>query len=160
MRYNVIIALNSVGQRKVGQIISILEGRGLEFQEIIKKMSQSFGKEFPSVGQLIFQAKLKNQEVMNFYQEKFDTEVLDKKIKHFYRNHVELSFDSGEKNFDSNELWEDIAEHVFDRGRKLPIMFVVAISNENGIGDSFFPNDFEPDYHYYFNPRTVIPLGK
>jgi len=160
MVYHLIIALNSAGKRRVGQIISILEKRGLEFLEIKKRVSLYPGKEFPTIGQLIFQAKLDEQESMNFYREKFDAEVLEKKIKHFYRNNVELLFESEEKKFDPNELWEEIAEHVFDNGRKLPLMFVVTTSEDDGFDGSFIPEDFELECRVRIDIRTLMPLGK
>ena len=160
MVYHVVIALNSVGKRRVGRIISMLESRKLEFLEIKKRRSLYFGKEFPTIGQLVFQAKLNEQEAMNFYREKFDAEVLEKKIKHFYRNNVELLFDSGEKKFDSNELWEEIAEHVFDNGRKLPLMFVVTTSEDDGFDGSFIPEDFDLECQGRIDIRTLMPLGK
>lgn len=160
MVYHVIIALNSVGKRKVGEIVSMLEKRGLEFIEIRKKVTSAKVIEFPDVNQLIFQYKLYEMEAMECYRSKFSQDVLKKKINHFYGNHVELFFDAGEEIIDSNELWESIAEQCFDKGRKLPIMFVIAMSDENSFAGSFISDDFEPDAHDYFNPRTAIPLGK
>ena len=160
MVYHVIIALNSVGKRKVGQIISALEENGLELVEIRKKITPAKVMEFPDVNRLILQYKLYEMEAMECYRSKFSQDVLKKKINHFYGNHVELFFDAGEKIIDSNELWEAIAEQCFNKGRKLPIMFVIAMSDENGFAGSFIPKDFEPDLHDYFNPRTVIPLGE
>lgn len=158
MVYNVIIALNSMGKRRSGEVISLLEKKGLEFVEIRKKITPDKVTEFPDVKSLIFRHMLDELEAMDCYRQRFSQDVLTKKINHFYGNHVELSFDSGEKVFDSNELWQDIAEHVFDNGKKLPIMFVVVVSDENGFIDSIISDDFEP--HEYFNPRTAIPLGK
>ena len=160
MVYHVVIALNSVGKRRVGEIISILESKKLEFLEIKKRMPLHFCKEFPTVGQLIFQAKLDEQEAMNFYREKFEAEVLDKKIKHFYRNNVELLFESGEKKLDPNELWEEIAEHVFDNGRKLPLMFVMTTSEDDCFDGSFIPEDFELECQVRIDIRTLMPLEK
>jgi len=140
MVYHVIIALNSIEEeRRNDQIISMLKRIGLEYQETRKNISQSFGKEFPSVNQYISYAKLEEQEAMDFYRENLNAEDLDKKIKHFYRNNVELLFDSGEKHFDPNEIWEVIAEHCFDNGKELPIMFVVMTGEENGLYKPFIP---------------------
>lgn len=158
MVYSVIISLNSVGKRRVGDIISVLERRGLEFLEIRKKITSNSCKEFPTVDQLILKAKLQELEAMEFYHEKFDADVLDKKINYFYGNHVELFFESGEKIVDPNELWEFIAEFVFDKGRKLPIMFVVATSEENGFEGSFIPDDFEAEGMCRIDIRTITPL--
>lgn len=160
MRYNLIIALDGDGNRNVGQIISVCEKKGLELIEIKKKEAHHSCRDSLDLGQFILLGKLQELEAMNFYREKFDPVTLNKKIKHFYKNHVELSFDAGEKIIDSNNLWEVIAEQSFDNGKNLPIMFFVAMSDENGLDNSFVPNDFEPNYHYYFNPRTAIPLGK
>ena len=158
MVYHVIIALNSVGKRKVGEVISLLEKKGLEFVEIRKKSTSVKVTEFPDMKLLILQHMLDEMEAMEFYRLRFSQDVLKKKITHFYGNHVDLSLDSGEKSFNSNELWQDIVEYVFDGGKKLPIMFVAEMSDEDGFNGSIIPDDFEP--HEYFNPRTAIPLGK
>jgi hypothetical protein len=39
-------------------------------------------------------------------------------------------------------------------------MFVTTTSGENGFDGSLIPDDFEPDLHDYFNPRTAIPLDE
>jgi nucleoside diphosphate kinase len=159
MVYHVIIALNSVGKRKVGQIISTLEQKGLELVEIRKKITHSRVVEFPNMKQLILQYQLNELDAMVFYRRIFSELVLKKKLTHFFRNYVELLFENEEKIIDSNELWE-ACRQAFGNDRKFPIMFVITTSGENGFNGSFFPEDFELDAHDYFNPRTLIPLGE
>jgi nucleoside diphosphate kinase len=159
MMYHVIIALNSVGKRRVGQIISTLEEKGLEFVEIRKKTTPTRANEFPSMKQLLLQYQLNELDAMIFYRKMFSETVLKIKLTHFFRNHVELFFENEEKFIDSHELWESCRQ-TFGNDRKLPIMFVVTTSGEDGFDGSFFPDDIEPDTHDYFNPRTAIPLGE
>jgi len=159
MVYHVIIALNSVGKRRVGQIISTLEEKGLELVEIRKKTTLPKVVEFPNMKQLVLQYQLNELDAMAFYREMFSESVLKKKLNHFFRNYVELFFENEEIIIDSQELWE-ACRQAFGNDRKLPIMFVVTTSGENGFDGSFIPDDFEPDVHDYFNPRTVIPLGE
>ena len=159
MVYHIIIALNSVGKRKVGQIISALEDKGLELVEIRKKTTFPRVVEFPNMKQLVLQYQLNELDAMAFYRKMFSESVLKRKLNHFFRNYVELFFEDEEKIIDSHELWESCRQ-AFGNDRKLPIMFVVTTSGENGVDCSFIPDDFEPDVHEYFNPRTVIPLGK
>ena len=159
MVYHVIIDLDDLGKRRVGKVISLLEKMEFEFVEIKKKMALHSGKEFAGIGQFILKSKLKDLEAMNFYHERFVGE-LDKKIEHLYANNVELFFEKEGKQPNPNELWELIVDKVFDRGRDMPIMFVVTAEDENGFDGSFIPNDFEPEAHEYYNPRTLMPLGK
>jgi len=157
MVYHVIIALNSVGKRKVGQIISALEEKGLELVEIRKKTTPPRMVEFPDMKQLVLQYQFNELDAMAFYREMFSESVLKRKLNHFFRNYIELFFENEEKIIDPHELWES-CRYSFGNDRKLPIMFVVTTSGENGFNGSFFPDDFEPDVHDYFNPRTAIPL--
>ena len=160
MVYHVIIALDSLGRRDVGQIICVLESYGLELTEISKQITHPRVVEHSRRNQLILEYQLNQLDAMNWYQEKFSPEVLTEKINHFYRNHVELFFDGEERNINPNEIWERIAEEVFERGRKLPIIFVLTSGEENGINVPFIQDDLELDEYDYFNPRTIIPLGE
>jgi len=159
MVYHVIIALNSVGKMRVGNIISLLEKKGLELIEIQKKITPSKAKEFTDLGQLILQYKLNEMEAMVFYRGKFASDVLKKEIKYFYENHIELFFENDEESVDPNELWEFIVEKVFHGGKDVPLMFVTTSSGENGFNGSFIPNMFESDGPCYLPARTLIPLG-
>lgn len=159
MVYHVIIALNSVGKRRVGQIISALEEKGFELTEIRKKKSSPKAVEFPSMKHFVLQCQLNELDAMAFYREMFSELVLKRKINHFLRNHVELFFENEEKIVDPHELWETCRQ-AFGNDRKLPIMFVTTTSGENGFDGSLIPDDFEPDLHDYFNPRTAIPLDE
>jgi hypothetical protein len=136
MIYHVIIDSLNVEQEKLEKIALLLKERGFEFLEIRNRILQSFST-VPTMGQVISQAKLNEQEAMDFYRWKYDAEDLEKKIKHFNKNHTEIFFESGEKNIDSNEIWEDIAEHVFNG--QLPLMFVVVTGEENGLYKPFIP---------------------
>jgi len=158
MVYHVIIALNSVGKRRVGQIISALEEKGFEFVGVRKKITLPSVVESPSMKQLVLQYQLNELDAMVFYRGMFSESVLKKKLAHFFRNHVELSFEN-EGIINLHELW-DICRETFVNDRKLPIMFVVPTNGENGFDSSFFADDFELDAHNYFNPRTAIPLGE
>jgi len=160
MVYHVIIALNSVGKRRVGQIISTLEEKGLELVEIRKKTTHPRVVEFPDVKQLVLQYQLNELEAMVFYHKIFTEDVLKRKITHFFRNHVELFFENEKKVIDPNELWEIVRKEVFPNDGKLPIMFVVMSGGENGVNMSFIPDSFDLEDHNYFNPRTAIPLGE
>jgi len=159
MIYHVIIALNSVGKRRVGQIISALEEKGLEFVGVRKKITLPSVVESPSMKQLVLQYQLNELDAMVFYRGMFSESVLKKKLDHFFRNHVELSFENEEETINLRELW-NVCRETFGNDRKLPIMFVVPTSGENGFDGSFFADDFELDAHDYFNPRTAIPLGE
>lgn len=158
MVYHVIIALNSVGKRRVGIIISLLENKGLELVEIRKRSSNAFCKEYTDVDQLVLQSKLNELEAMSFYQEKFHPEVLSKKMKHFYQNHVELFFE-GEVVINPNNIWELICKEFFLDGREIPIMFVTTSSGENGINISLIPDEFESRDPLYMDPKKLVPLG-
>ena len=141
MVYDVVIALNSVGKRRVGDVILLLEKKGLEFHEIRRRIIHPSCREFPMTGHFVLQARLRElEDVMGFYREKFSSDVLSRKIEHFYGNHVELFFESGVKFIDPYELWKSISRNVFGDGRKLPIMFVSIGSEQNGIYEPFVPD--------------------
>lgn len=160
MVYHVIIALNNTGDRRVGDVISLLEKKGLKLVDYQKKVTSPKVREFPDVRQIALQYQLNEMEAMVFYRQKFTPEVLKKKISHFYGNHVELFFENDGNSIDPNELWESIVEKVFHGGRKLPIMFVTTSSGEDGINISFIPNSFDPDGSCYLPSRTLMPLGQ
>ena len=125
MVYKVFIALNSVKTRRVGGVISILEEEGLEFVGFQKKTTNPYCKEYPAPEHQIMKNQLNGMQAMVFYQEKLSPSVLAIKMSHFYRNHVELFFESGELSFNPDELWEEISKKVFTGERRLPIMFVM-----------------------------------
>lgn len=160
MVYHVIIALNSVGKRRVGNIISLLEKKGLELVEIQKKITPSKAKEFTDLGQLILQYKLNEMEAMVFYRGKFSSDALKKEIKYFYENHVELFFENDMGSIDPNELWEFIVEKVFHGDKNVPLMFVTTSSGENGFSGSFIPNLFDPEEPRNLPARTLVPFGQ
>jgi len=155
MLYHVIIDLNSLGKRRVGKIISLMESEGFEFLEI-KKTESASSKDFFGVEPLILQSKLQELEAMNFYQETMSPEALRRNIGHLYGNHVELFFEKGEKDVDPNDLWELIIDKVYNQGKEMPIIFVATTYEENGLDESFIPSNFglEP---VYFNSHAVIP---
>ena len=144
MVYNVIIALNSTGKRRVGNVISVLERNGLELVEIRKKSTHPLCREFADINLLLLQNKLNDLKAMDFYREKFSSNVLVKKLRHFYGNHVELFFENEDRFIDPDELWEK-CKNTFENQRKFPIMFVTTTSGENGFNSSFIPDSFEPD---------------
>lgn len=144
----------------VGQIICVLESYGLELTEIRKKTTYPGMLRFLDKNQLILEYQLNQLDAMDWYRQRFTPETLIEKIRDFYCNHVELFFDGEEKNINPNEIWERLAEEVFDAGKSLPIVFVVTTSGENGINIPFISDDFELDSHRYFNPRTLIPLSE
>ena len=158
MTYHVIIALNSVERIEVGPVICVLEDYGLGLTEFRKKTTHPRVVEFPDKNQLILEHKLNELAAMDWYRQKFTPDVLAERIRHFFRNHVELFFDGEGKNINPNEIWERIAEEVFGGGDELPIMFVVTSGGENGVNVSFIPDDLELDGHDYFNPRIAIPI--
>ncbi len=157
MVYQIIIANNSVGKRKVGRIISQAENQGLELCEIRKRTTRSRESNHQELQQLMLKAKLDELEEMNFYKEKFSPEVLQRKIAHFCGNHVELFFE-GRKIIDSYQIWEEIAKTIFTRPSKTPLFFVTTTSEGNGDYISFVPDPFELDIHSRTNLRTLIPI--
>ena len=159
MVYHVIIDLEDLGKRRVGKVISLLEKMGFEFVEIKKRTTLHSGKEFSGIGQFILKSKLKDLEAMNFYHERFIGE-LDEKIEHLYANNVELFFEKEGNLVDPDELWELVVDKVFDKSKDMPVIFVVTTGDGDGFDGSFIPNDFEPEAHEYYNPRTLMPLGK
>ena len=158
MLYHVIIALNSVGQRNVGPIISILESFGLELVEIRKRVSSSRTVQIPNIRLYVIQYQLDGLDAMEWYRLKFSNLVLQKKMDRLFRNHIELFFES-EADLDSHELWETIRTEVFPKDRKFPLMFVVKKSGENGINVPFIPEDFAFD-EMNFKSRTLRPNSK
>ena len=125
MIYKVFIALNSVKTRRVGDVISVLEKEGLEFVGIQKKTTNPSCKEYPDLEHQTMKNQLNGMKAMVFYQKKFSPGVLAIKMSNFYRNRVELFFESEELSFNPDELWEEISKKVFRSERKLPIMFVM-----------------------------------
>ena len=128
---HIIIALNSAKNRKVGNVISLLEGRGFELVNYHKKTTSPSCREYPDIEQFFFQNQFEGMKAMAFYHKKFSPKVLDIKMRDFRRNHVELTFESGGKSVNSDELWESISKNIFGNGRKLPIMFIT----KEGDGD-------------------------
>ena len=158
MLYHVIIALNRVGQRKVGPVISVLEKKGLELVEIRKKVSSSSTESLPNLKQLVVQHQLNELDAMEWYRKKFSDLSLQKMLNRLFRNHIELFFESG-ADLDSHELWEAIRNEAFPNDRKFPLMFVVKTSGENGINVPFIPEDFAFD-EMNFKSRTLRPNSK
>ena len=79
MLYHVIIALNSVGQRNVGPIISTLERFGLELVEIRKRVSSSRTVQIPNLKLYVIRYQLDELDAMERYRLKFSNLVLQKK---------------------------------------------------------------------------------
>jgi len=158
MLYHVIIALNSAGKRKVGEVVSLLEKKGLDFVDIKKKVTPS-GREFPDINLLVLQTKLNELKEMEFYLEKFSLDVLHRKINHFYGNHVELFFESEGKFIEPYALWKAISQKAFSR-RKLPLMFVVVGADENGVYTPFVPSMDCMLQPFRVDLRTIVPIGR
>ena len=158
MLYHVIIALNTKGKRKVGQVISVLERNGLELVEIRKRITPSSEMHLLNLKLLIVQNQLEELDAMKLYRKKFSESVLNKKLAHFLGNHIELFFESGSELVHTHELWEAIRNEAFKNGRKIPIMFVVTTSGENGVNIPFIPEDFDLECPYRINLRTLRPL--
>ena len=137
MVYHVIIALNGAKRRRVGQIISVLERKGLELLEIRKKTSFSRTVEFPGVKKFVLRNQISEQKALEFYRERFFYPVLEQKFDYFIRNHVELFFES-ESIHDPDELWNACRE-TFESDRKVPILLVIADRDENGEMKPFIP---------------------
>lgn len=157
MVYHVIIAYGE-WNRKVGKIISLLEKKGMQFNEI--KRTESSLPGFTILSELILKSKLNELEAMKFYREEFTPEELDEKIKYLHGNHVELFFESDNASIDPNELWELVVEKVFHGGKNLPLMFVTMSGDENGFSGSFIPNLFDPEEPRYLPARTLVPFGQ
>ena len=157
MLYHVIIALNPKGKRKIGQIISVLEKKGLELVEIGKKAMRPQVVKFPNTKLLVVQHLLGELEAMNYYRERFSETILQAKLNHFYGNHVELFFENEEIDFDPQDLWEDICSEVFKNEREFPIMFVVTTSGENGINVPFIPDDLDLERPCRMRLHTLRP---
>lgn len=158
MLYHVIIALNSVGQRNVGPIISTLESFGLELVEIRKRVSSSRTVQIPNLKLYVIRYQLDELDAMEWYRLKFSNLVLQKKMDRLFRNHIELFFES-EADLDSHELWETIRTEVFPKDRKFPLMFVVKTSGENGINVPFIPDNFDLE-SLNFNIRPLRPWAE
>ena len=157
MLYHVIIALNSVGKRKVGKIISVLEEKGLELVEIRKRAVRPQVVKFPNAKLLVIQHWFTKLEAMKYYSERFPDTILQKKLDHLYGNHIELFLESEKIAFDPDELWESIRKEAFENDRKLPIMFVVKTGGENGIIIPFIPEDFDLEFPCQIKLRTLRP---
>ena len=147
MEYQVIIALNSIGKRKVGEIISQFEKRGLEFLSIKKVKKSTRGIAFPDMKTLILENQLEELDAMIYYKSKFSLKVLRKKLEHFRNNHVELLFESYDQIYDVQDLWEFLKDKVFMKGRKLPILFVLTDNGEVKIDDFILDDEFSPDMY-------------
>ncbi len=138
MVYHVIIALNSVGKRRIGEVISILEKKGLELKSIRKRTTIPGMLNLSNFRVLILQSKFRSLEAMEYYRERFSDFVLRKKLIHFFGNHVELFFEDEENVHDVHNLWKSISRHAFSQG-KIPIMFVVDSSDGNGTDEPYIP---------------------
>ena len=160
MIYHVIIAQNSVGKRRVGEIISQLEKKGLEFLEIRKKSGDSRIYDRLNLNMLVLQSRLEELEAMDYYHAKFSRAVLEKKLIHFFMNNVELFFEGDGKSLDPHGLWISLSKGVFRNGRKLPIMFVVTSIGKNGLYESFIPENLDFDcVSSCVLRRTLMPTG-
>ncbi len=158
MLYHVLIELNGVGKRNVGQIVSVFERKGIELTGIRKKIIPSRVTHFLNLKPRAIQPQLEELEAMGYYRNKFSELALNRRLTHFFGNHVELFFESGPEFVHSHELWESIRKEVFKNDRKLPIMFVVTTSGENGINIPFIPEDFDLERPYRIDLRTLWPL--
>ena len=158
MLYHVIIALNSVGHRNVGPIITTLERLGLELVGTRKRISSSKTVQIPNIRLYVIQYQLNELDAMGWYRLKFSDLVLQKKLDRLFRNHIELFFES-EADLDSHELWEAIRTEVFPKDRKFPLMFVVRTSGENGINAPFIPDSFDMG-SLNFNIRPLRPWAE
>ena len=133
------IALNSMGKRRVGDIIALFEKSGFEILCIRKVKRSSMGLGFPDIKTLVLENQLNDLDAMSYYKSHFSLKVLRKRLEHFRNNHVELVFDSGENIIDVNDLWEILREKIFMKGKKLPILFVLT---DNGVKvDDFILDD-------------------
>lgn len=141
MLYHVIIALNGAKKRKVGTIITVLERKGLDFLNITKKTMAKDSQLFPDFKLFILRNQIVEFNFVEFYRKKFKPFVLEQKFNYFLRNHVELFFESDEKIFDPDDLWQACRE-TFDSDRKVPIMFVISDNDVNGEMESFIPDVF------------------
>lgn len=141
MLYHVIISLNGAKKRRVGDIISVLERKGLEFLEIRKKTTFPADASLLSIEPFIIRNQIADFDFVKFYRERFKPSVLEQKFNYFLRNHVELFFESEERIFDPDDLWQACRE-TFESDRKVPIMLVVTSSDENGEMNSFIPDTF------------------
>ena len=137
MVYHVIIALNSVRKRKVGEIISLLEKKGLELKNIRKRVSIPGMLDLSGFRMVILRSKFEDLEAMDYYRERFSDSVLSTKLAYFFGNHVDLLFEDEKNLHDIHRLWMDIFNHVFKCGKKLPIMFVVDCHDGNGTDKPF-----------------------
>ena len=138
MLYHVIIALNGAKKRKVGTIITVLERKGLDFLNITKKTMAKDSQLFPDSKLFILRNQIVEFNFVEFYRKKFKQFVLEQKFNYFLRNHVELFFESDEKIFDPDDLWQACRE-TFDSDRKVPIMLVITDNDENGEMKPFIP---------------------
>ncbi len=157
MLYHVIIALNSTGKRKVGEIISILEKKGLELVEFRKRITRPKVVKFPNAKLLVIQHWLSKLDAMKYYSQNFSDAILQRRLNDLYGNHVGLFFESEKIAFEPDELWESIRKEAFGNGRKLPIMFVVKTGEENGIIIPFIPEDFDFEPSCRIKLRTLRP---
>ena len=138
MLYHVIIALNGAKKRKVGTIITVLERKGLDFLNITKKTMAKDSQLSPDFKLFILRNQIVEFNFVEFYRKKFKPFVLEQKFNYFLRNHVELFFESDEKFFDPDDLWQACRE-TFDSDRKVPIMLVITDNDENGEMKPFIP---------------------
>ena len=159
MLYHVIIGLNTKGKRKVGQIISVFEKRGLELVEIRKRISSSGKMWLPNLNFSIVQNQLEEFDAMKWYREKFSESVLNKKLGHLLGNHVELFFECGTEFVEPDELWNAIRKEAFPNDRKFPLMFVVTTSGDNGVDSPFIPDNFDMEI-LNMKFRTLRPMSK
>ena len=141
MLYHVIIALNGAKKRKVGQIISALERKGLELLNIRKKTMSPDDLFLSDFKLFIVRNQIVESDFVEFYRKKFKPFVLEQKFNYFLRNHVELFFQSEERIFDPGELWQACRE-TFESDKKVPIMLVVTDNDKNGEMKPFIPDAF------------------
>lgn len=141
MEYRVLIALNSIGKRRVGDIIALFERVGFEILNFRKVKRSSRVTEFPDIKTLVLENQLNDLDAMSYYKSHFSLKVLRKKLEHFRNNHVELVFDSGENIIDVHDLWEILKEKIFMKGKKLPILFVLT-GNGVKIDDFILDDEF------------------
>ena len=119
MNCSVVIALNSAGKRKVGEIITLFENLRFEFSGIVWTKSQPRIKVYPNDDTLHLRDQLWTDEFLIRYATKYSSDVLDRKVKHFLNNHVQIDFVS-EKEWPWKFLEEELYSFLFSK-KKYPI---------------------------------------
>ena len=125
----------------MGTIITVLERKGLDFINITKKTTATDSLAFPNFKLFILRNQIAEFNFVEFYRKKFKPLVLEKKFNYFLRNHVELFFESEDKIYDPDDLWQ-VCHETFESDRKVPIMLVITDNDVNGEMKPFIPDTF------------------